>query len=281
MTEPAARQLTVGGLRLHFLDWGSRRPALVLLHDLGETADVWRGLAGELAGEFRVLAVDLRGHGESDWIDTYSPQEQGDDIGELVQTLNLAPAAIVGAGMGGRAALLLAARQGWVTERVVALDVGVRMYEPAGREAAEAIFALPRIFASADDYLRAWCALRAGLDLRRDGLPPADLAAERYTRQTSAGLAAPAFDIDGYQAYRAWSPGERVIDYHQEYHEVDCPVLLVRGADSPILSPEQAEETLASLPAARLVTVPAARHDLLADNPASLLAAILPFLRGG
>src|SRR5579885_3558109 len=108
----ASRFVSVGGLRLHFLAWGRpESPALVLLHDLAESADVWRPLASELARHFYTVAVDLRGHGDSDWIDTYSPQEQGDDIGELIERLQLAPAAVMGTGMGGRAAALLAARQ--------------------------------------------------------------------------------------------------------------------------------------------------------------------------
>jgi pimeloyl-ACP methyl ester carboxylesterase len=109
---PPSSFISVGGLRLHYVEWNSNAPrALVLLHDLGESADVWRPVAGELARTFRVIAVDMRGHGDSDWIDTYSPQEQGDDIGELIEALRLGSASVVGTGMGGRAAALLAARQ--------------------------------------------------------------------------------------------------------------------------------------------------------------------------
>ncbi len=98
-----------GGLRLHYLDWGNGgAPPLVLLHDLGQSADAWQPVAPALAERFHVIAVDMRGHGDSDWIDTYSPQEQGDDIGELVGVLGLQPAAVMGSGMGGRAAMLLA-----------------------------------------------------------------------------------------------------------------------------------------------------------------------------
>ncbi len=282
--ETVARFVTVGGLRLYYLAWGRpEAPALVLLHDLAESADVWLPLAPELARHFYTVAVDLRGHGDSDWIDTYSPQEQGDDIGELIETLRLAPAAVMGAGMGGRAAALLAARQEHRLSRVVLVETGVHMYLPPEREADEAVLAMPRVYDSPEEYVERWQELRRGLGLRRDARPPGpeELASvRRLLRPLPGDGFAPKCDLDGYQRYRAWSPGERVVSYHEEFHEITTPVLLVRGADSPILTPEEARETAAAIPGCRLVEVPDARHDLLADNPRGLLGAVLPFLLG-
>jgi esterase len=282
MATPASRLVSVGGLRLHYLEWGNAdaRP-LVLLHDLGHSADAWRPVAPALAERFHVLAVDLRGHGDSDWIDTYAPQEQGDDIGELLGTLGLVPATLMGAGMGGRAALLLAARQEHAVARVVAVDVGVRMYLPPEREADEAVMAMPRVYDSPAEFNRAWWALRHALGLTRHAAPPDDSAGEeaaRLVRPLPAGGFAPRFDADGYQRYRAWSPGGRVVDYDDEFSQISCPVLLVRGADSPLLSVEEARATVAVIPDCRLTEVPGARHDVLADNPAGLLERVQPFL---
>lgn len=278
----ASRFVSVGGLRLHFLAWGRpESPALVLLHDLAESADVWRPLASELARHFYTVAVDLRGHGDSDWIDTYSPQEQGDDIGELIERLQLAPAAVMGIGMGGRAAALLAARQEHRLSRVVLVETGVHMYLPAEREADEAVLAMPRVYDSPEEYLQRWRELRRQLGLRRDAAPPGpeDLSAvRRLLRPLPGDGLAPKCDLDGYQRYRAWSPGGRVVSYHEEFHEISVPVLLVRGADSPVLTPEEARETVAAIHGCRLAEVPNAAHDVLADNPHGLLNAALPFL---
>jgi esterase len=281
MTEPVSRFVAVGGLRLHFFDWGNgAAPPLVLLHGLGESADVWRPIAPRLAAEFHVLAIDLRGHGDSDWHDTYSPQEQGDDIGELIGVLGLAPAAVVGLGMGGRAAALLAARQEHVLTRFVDIGAGVRMYHPAERQTAEAILDMPRVYETPEEYLRAWWSLRASLGLTCRSEPPAEVARHigRSMRRLPSGGWAPKFDVDGYQRYRARSPGSRTVDYHDEFHEITTPALLVRGADSPLLPPDAAAATAAAIPGCRLVVVPGARHDVLADNPDGLLDAILPFL---
>lgn len=279
-----SRLISVGGLRLHYLAWGrAAAPALVLLHDLAESADVWRPLAPHLAVHFHTVAVDQRGHGDSDWSDTYSPQEQGDDIGELIETLRLAPAAVMGIGMGGRAAALLAARQEHRLSRVVLIEVGVHMYLPAEREADEAVLAMPRVYDSPEEYLQRWQALRRQLGLRRDATSPGPgelAAARRLLRPLPRDGFAPKCDLDGYQRYRAWSPGGRVVSYHEEFHVITTPVLLVRGADSPLLTAEEARETAASINGCRLVEVPDARHDVLADNPQGLLRAVMPFLLG-
>jgi pimeloyl-ACP methyl ester carboxylesterase len=282
MAEPVSRLVSVGGLRLHVFVWEQAgAPALVLLHGLGESADVWRPLAPRLAGEFQVLAVDLRGHGDSDWHDTYAPQEIADDIGELIGVLGLWPAAVTGTGMGGRAAALLAARQEHLPRCIVDIGASVQMYHPAEREAAEAMLAMPRVYESPEEYLRAWWALRRSLGLTWREEPPTEVARhiERSLRRLSTGGWSPKFDVDGYARYRYWSPGERSVDYHEEFHEISTPALLIRGADSPLLPPEEAAATARAIPNCRLIEVPNARHDVLADNPDGLLEAMLPFLR--
>jgi pimeloyl-ACP methyl ester carboxylesterase len=281
--EPAEGFVSVGGLRLFYLEWGERgAPPLVLLHDLGQSADVWRPVAPRLTLQFHVFAVDMRGHGDSDWIDTYSPQEQGDDIGELIERLGLLPAAVMGAGMGGRAGALLAARQEHAVSRLVMIGAGVRMYLPAARDAAQAILAMPRVYESPEEYLREWWALRGALGLSYHSEPPEDadtaMPPNRLLRQLSSGGYGLKFDADGHLRYREWSPGTRTVDYHDEYDQITCPVLLVRGADTPLLSQDEAEATATVIGDCSVVEVPNARHDVLADNPDALLEAVLPFL---
>jgi pimeloyl-ACP methyl ester carboxylesterase len=156
------------------------------------------------------------------------------------------------------------------------------MYHPAEREAARAILEMPRVYDSPEDYLRRWWALSAALGLSYRSQPPEDpltlAAARRLLRPLPTGGLAPKFDTDGYQRYRAWSPGERAVDYHDELDQIACPVLLVRGADSPLLPPDEAQATAAAIPDCRVADVPGARHDVLADNPAGLLDAVMPFL---
>ena len=65
--EPREREISLGGLRFRYLEWGdSGSPALVLLHGFGTHARSWDHVAGAMADRFRVLALDQRGHGNSD-----------------------------------------------------------------------------------------------------------------------------------------------------------------------------------------------------------------------
>ncbi|MGH9389359.1 MAG: alpha/beta fold hydrolase, partial [Vicinamibacteria bacterium] len=58
----------MNGLQLHFLDWGTDgKPPLLLLHGLGQGAHTWNEFAPFVSPHFRVLALDQRGHGDSEW----------------------------------------------------------------------------------------------------------------------------------------------------------------------------------------------------------------------
>lgn len=270
--------VAVGGQWMCLRRWGSAElPALVLLHDLAESADIWEPVIPPLAEQFQVVAIDLRGHGDSDWIDTYSIQEVGDDIGELIELLRLAPAHVVGAGLGGRAAALLAARQEHHLASAVLIGVGVTMYLPEEREADEAILSMPRVYHSPGEYAETWARMRTELGLRRQTVGTLS-GIDRLLRPLPSGGFAAKCDLDGIQRYREWSPGGRSVSYHDEFQEIMTPVLLMRGRYSSLLSPKHAAETADAIDGSQLVTVDDAAHDVLADNPDGLLRAMLPFL---
>lgn len=83
---------------------------VVLLHALGETSESWAGVAPLLAGSRRVLAVDLRGHGRSEWVGPYSIGGMADDVVALLDALDLPVAHVVGHSLGGVVAYVLAER---------------------------------------------------------------------------------------------------------------------------------------------------------------------------
>jgi pimeloyl-ACP methyl ester carboxylesterase len=94
----------VNGIRLHVLEWGeqTQRPVL-LIHGSCAHAQWWAFVAAALADQHRVLAVDLRGHGDSDWGDPpdYSIHTHASDIIGLAAALDLTDLRIVGHSLGG------------------------------------------------------------------------------------------------------------------------------------------------------------------------------------
>ena len=85
---------------------------MVLLHGLGSGAGSWDSVAGQLAGTHRVYALDMRGHGSSDWPGTYSFELMRDDVAAFLDALSLDRVVLIGHSMGGVVGLLLAESHG-------------------------------------------------------------------------------------------------------------------------------------------------------------------------
>jgi pimeloyl-ACP methyl ester carboxylesterase len=93
---------TANGLRFHYREWGNEgEPPLVLLHGVTGHARVWNRFARTMADGFRVLALDQRGHGETDWGDAYSTELMARDVDAFTHELRLHSFALLGHSMGG------------------------------------------------------------------------------------------------------------------------------------------------------------------------------------
>ncbi len=97
-------------------------PPMVLLHGLGERAAGWQPVIPAFAPYFRVFALDMRGHGDSDWPGTYSFQLMCDDVVAVLDGLGLGQVTLVGHSMGGAVALLAAMQQPDRVARLVVED---------------------------------------------------------------------------------------------------------------------------------------------------------------
>lgn len=114
----------LGGVRLAYeLHGASDAPPLVLLHALGEGRGDWAAVVDRLAQHFRVVAVDLRGHGDSDWPGTYSFQLMAEDVLRLLDHLGLTQVTLLGHSMGGSVAYLIAEQSPGHIERLIIEDV--------------------------------------------------------------------------------------------------------------------------------------------------------------
>src|SRR5580700_6414376 len=123
---PADRTVELAGQRLHYLDWGQPgRPIVVLLHGFNQTCHSWDELAGRLQAEgFRVIALDQRGHGDSDRAvgGDYSREVMADDPVRLAESLGIARFVVVGMSMGAVHAVLTAVRHPRLVDALVLVD---------------------------------------------------------------------------------------------------------------------------------------------------------------
>jgi pimeloyl-ACP methyl ester carboxylesterase len=123
-TEPAVRDetVTLDGLRFHYRDWGDpRAPAVVLLHAYLQHARTWDTVAKGLADRFRVLALDQRGLGESQWATDYHELRLVADVAQFGDAL----ARIIHGGDDRRPTAARAAVQGGSRRAVAGRDLGI------------------------------------------------------------------------------------------------------------------------------------------------------------
>src|SRR5438132_13770928 len=101
-TQPMRKTLTVNGLALHYLEWGeAEAPPIVCVHGYTGSADAFNALARQLKDRYRILALDVRGHGESAWSPTgaYSYADQAGDLAECAGRLGLDQVVLIGTSM--------------------------------------------------------------------------------------------------------------------------------------------------------------------------------------
>jgi pimeloyl-ACP methyl ester carboxylesterase len=243
----------------------------VLLHGLRDQAHGWDAVASELVGHGRVLALDQRGHGASDWPPTgYAPEDFAADLAAFLDALDLAatPPVVVGHSMGGRTALAFAARYPDRLRGLVVVDVGAS----ARPETIPAIVAELRAghgpFAGEEEALRA---------LVGEAAPNA--ATRRYVRYnlrpTADGLLAWQYDLDAAIETTRLGRGR---DYWPDLARIAVPTLLVRGARSDVLGRGEAERMVGALPRGTLVEIAGAGHLIPLARPRELAEAIIAWL---
>jgi pimeloyl-ACP methyl ester carboxylesterase len=119
--------IDINGLKLHYIDYGSEgRPHLVLLHGLNGNAHAFDLVAPNLTASHHVLALDLRGHGDSQWgpPDGYTPPNYLRDIGAFLKALSIEKASFIGSSMGGAMAMIFATLAPDIVDRLVLNDIG-------------------------------------------------------------------------------------------------------------------------------------------------------------
>ena len=271
MTAPSDRVAPVGGLDLHYLDWGTAgRPPLVCLHGITQTAHSWDEVAPALARTHHVRALDQRGHGDSSWAPDgdYRIATQNRDVEAFVGTVVAAPTVLVALSMGGLVAMTLAARVPDIVRALVVVDVAPEVK----REGVENI----RNFVAATDELDSFDAFvqRAHAFNPRRSLENIRERLRHNLKQLPNGRWTWKYDPMLRNPSRL---GESLGDLWTEIEKIRCPALVVRGGESDVLDPEVAAR-FGRIVGAEVRTVPGAGHSVMGDNPTGFLAAVEPFL---
>lgn len=125
------RFITIDGHRFHYVEWESAAaPTLVLLHGgLSSAHGTWDETAGDFTPRFRILAVDQRGHGESDWDPKaeYSVEQFATDTRRVLDRIGVGRFDLIGHSMGGSIALVLASQMPERVRSLILVDSAPRI----------------------------------------------------------------------------------------------------------------------------------------------------------
>ena len=283
--EPTSHRIKgAHGLELHLLEWSTEGVPLVLLHGLGNEAHLWDDFIPSVAPHYRVLALDQRGHGDSDWDPEarYDAESMTDDLEAVLDALEVDRFVLVGFSMGGRVSMTFAGRHPERLAGLVIADIGpevdARGVLRIGGEMAE--HRAP-VFTDAREYA-------AMLSLNYPAGQPHALKrmAEFGLRKREDGL----FELKMDPKLRGERPTDEATKAKEEAFiqqqwdalaRIPCATLVVRGAASDILSPEIADKMVDEvLQNGRLAVVPQAAHSIMTDNPEGFEEAVCGFVLG-
>ena len=259
--EPVDRFVSVNGLRFHYVDWpNDQGPALVALHGISSQARMWDGLAAAIGDRWRLVAPDLRGHGQSEWAADYSPLRMAEDVAQLVTHLGPSKFNLIGHSMGGRVAMLYAGMHPDAIERLVISDIG------PDRSGAPPALPRRREFATIDEARDEVKRLR--------GTAPTTDALRHNLRQREDGRWVWRYDPE---LLTKRSPVDRD-RFWSALRNMPAPVLVLRGANSTVLSRSSAETMVAAIPHGSLVEIAGTGHGLWMERPREFAEAVRLFL---
>jgi pimeloyl-ACP methyl ester carboxylesterase len=261
-----------GDVSIHYRKLGrAGATPLLIVHGLSYFSYDWLPIGQVLGDEREVVAMDLRGFGDSDCSPStdYSVPTMAGDIVRLLDHLGWTRAALAGHSMGGRSTTYAAAKH---PERVSGLALVDYTPEnaPAGsKRVTERVGNQPDAFPSLEAAMQYF-----GKNDRA--------RFEAYLRKADAGLVVKRDLFFRDQFRKLLQTGERPklgVDMWQLLGEVLCPILSIRGERSDMYAPESVEKMKAANARLRVTEVANAGHDVAGDNPQGLLAALRPFLR--
>lgn len=268
MTALAERWLELPAGRFRVLARDGDGAPVVFLHGLTATADVWGPTIARLPSSPPAFALDQRAHGHSPKPPSgYTVREYVNDLLAACAALSLDRPHLVGHSMGGRVALVAAARHPEQFRSVAIVDIGPEAWRANWVETHEGLDALPDRYPSIDAAIEANSPRR--LPAGPDAPHPEELraiAAARFTIEPD-GTARWLADHD---ALKQVVQIQRSRDYWRDWERISIPALLVRGERSRELRPRIAEEMRRRNPRVRFEEVPGVGHNIPLLAPGAL-----------
>lgn len=276
-TPVETHRIDVDGTTVQYLAWGERgAPTLVLVHGGAAHAQWWAPLAPLFSDAFRVLALDLSGHGDSDRREVYSVTSWADEVLAVsADGGGSGRPVVVGHSMGGFVTIVTAALHGTELDGAVVIDAPVRRPDPETLEGVSGgMFRAPKIYPDLEAGMRHFHLVPP--QPCENGWLMGHIA--RHSLRAVEGGVSWKFDPG---VFIRRSGANRLSEFGPLLSQAACRVAIVNGQDSTIVSDDMRAymaELLADSPAAvagvPFVEVPEAQHHVLLDQPLALVTAL-------
>lgn len=273
-THPASSTsayVSAGGLKLHYLDYGTAgRPPLLFVHGGAAHAHWYDFVAAGFTADFHVRALDHRGHGDSAWSEPpeYSTLRLAEDLHEVTEQLDLRDFVLIAHSMGGMVSLNYAAKFPGRMSRLVIVDSTLRLTDDRAAMMRER-GARQSSYGTLEDLAARYKLMPSGSTA---GPEVINHIARNAGRRSEDGRWRHKFDRNVYTQRGS-------IDGIPCFEKIRVPTLLVKGETSPRISAEIFAEVRAVAPQVELAEVPGSDHHVMLDNPAGFIDAVGAFLK--
>jgi len=268
--EPKTIKFKGAAFELNCVDYGGEgRPPMLLVHGGAAHARWWDFVAPALTGRFHVMALDQRGHGDSPWTAqwAYGSRHYAADLEAVIGGWGQGAPVLVGHSMGGHSVMVYAAGHSERLRAMIAID-SIPAYPEHAVAALGAIADRPAsVYESIQDAVASFRLL-----------PGETLAAPEVLRHVAELSFRQRADGKWVHKMDRRTLRREPIQLDGELARIRCPALLIKAAQSPVLSESFALAMAARMARGRMVELENSNHHVPIDNPLGLVAAMTPFL---
>jgi pimeloyl-ACP methyl ester carboxylesterase len=269
--QPQDKFITVNGLRIHYLEWGDpAKPPFIMLHGIARIAHSFDHLAPRYTDRYRVLALDMRGHGDSDWSPdaAYLVEDYVKDLEAFVQQLKLKDITLLGNSTGGRVVQVFAGLHPELTRALIVEDVGPERPRSIADNFAKQVQAEANGWASEDELFA---------DLRRRSKTIADDILRAYAHYGTKKRA------DGRLVWKrdpALAKGFVETELWRYVRRITSPTIYIIGGDSAIVPAETQTQLKQTIKGVKVETIPGTGHYPDQEAPDVFRGIVDRFLAG-
>lgn len=263
------RFIEVNGLRLHYLDWGSGdKPPFIMLHGISRVAHQFDHLAPYFTAQYHVIAIDMRGHGDSAWSPdgAYLVEDYVKDLESFVDKLNLHGLTLLGNSTGGRVVQVYAGLHPDRVARLIVEDVGPERTNDIASAFTRQVEAETNGWASEDELVAY---------LKKSNIRTPEPILRTYAHFASKQRA------DGRVVWKRdpdLAKGFVPTELWRFVSQIKCPAIYILGGASRIVPPETRQKLTEMLPKVEIVVMPGLGHYPDQENTADFVPIVRRFL---